>query len=223
MFFDTSAPLAYNNRLALARRLLRAEQPTHQAAGCQGAASGLTVIDKLRFNVAQLMKDAVGSYRHVEVVADLQELAPDLGIAESDQPSIVEGPIRMMHTNQGVFVQGELTGKTQLACARCLEPVPVDFEVHLEEVFVPTVDMATGKSLRPDEEDQALWIDEHHILDLTEVLRQDVLLELPVHVLCKQNCRGLCPDCGTNLNTATCNCGPDVDPRWASLTDLLKN
>ena len=181
------------------------------------------MIDKLRFNVAQLMKEAFGSYREADVAADLQELAPDLDLAEGDHPSVVEGPIRMMHTNQGVLVQGKLTGETQLACARCLEPVPVSFEVHLEEVFVPTVDMATGKLIRPDEEDRALWIDEHHILDLTEVLRQDVLLELPVHVLCKEDCRGLCSECGTNLNQATCDCGPDVDPRWASLTDLLKN
>lgn len=181
------------------------------------------MIDNLRFNVAQLVKDAVGSHRYVDVVADLQELAPDLDIAEDGNPSTVEGSVRMMHTNQGVLVQGTLNGTTQLACVRCLEPVPVDFEIHLEEVFVPTVDMATGKLIKPDEEDQALWIDEHHILDLTEVLRQDVLLELPVHVLCKENCRGLCPECGTNLNESTCDCGPDIDPRWANLTDLLKN
>jgi len=65
----------------------------------------------------------------------------------------------------------------------------VEIEVNIEEVFVPTIDMATGKSITPEEEDQALWIDEHHILGLTEVLRQDVLLELPVHVLCKEDCR----------------------------------
>jgi uncharacterized protein len=116
-----------------------------------------------------------------------------------------------------------LKGHTALACARCLEPVPVDFGVEMEEVFVPTIDMATGKSITPEEEDQALWIDEHHILDLTEVLRQNVLLELPMHVLCREDCRGLCPECGTNLNEATCDCRPDVDPRWSSLTDLLKN
>jgi uncharacterized protein len=181
------------------------------------------VIDSLRFNVAQLMKDAVGAYRHADVAADLLELAPDLDIAEGGSPSAVEGSLRMMHTNQGIFVQGKLIGETQLACARCLEPVPVDFEVYLEEMFVPTVDMATGKLIEPEEEDQALWIDEHHTLDLTEVLRQNVLLELPVHVLCKEECRGLCPECGTNLNQSTCSCGPDVDPRWASLTELLKN
>ena len=144
MFFDTSAPLAYNNRLALARRLLRAEQPTHQAAGCQGAASGLTVIDKLRFNVAQLMKDAVGAYRHVDGAIDLQELAPDLDIAEGDRPSIVEGSIRMMHTNQGVLVQGELTAKLSLLCSLPGAGAR-SFEVHLEEMFSPSSTMAMGK------------------------------------------------------------------------------
>lgn len=183
----------------------------------------MTVIDNLRFNIAQLIKDAVGSYRHVDVAVSLHELTPDLEIAEGSDPSVVEGSVRMMHTNQGVLVQGKLAGETQLACARCLETVPVDFEIHLEEVYMPTVDMATGKLIKPEEEDQALWIDEHHILDLTEVLRQDVLLELPVHVLCKEDCRGLCPECGTNLNESTCNCGRDLDPRWSSLTNLLKN
>jgi uncharacterized protein len=181
------------------------------------------VIDNLQFNVAQLMKDPVGSYRHVDVVADLAELVPDFELAEADEPSTIEGRVRLMRTNQGILVQGTLTGGTQLACARCLDPVPVDLEVQVEEVFVPTIDMATGRSIKPEEEDQALWIDEHHILDLTEVLRQDALLELPVHVLCKEDCRGLCPECGTNLNEASCDCKPDIDPRWSSLTDLLKN
>ena len=181
------------------------------------------MIDNLQFNVAQLMKDPVGSYRHADVVADLEELIPDVELAEGIEPSSIAGRVRMMRTNQGVLLQGILTGETQLACARCLNPVPVDLEVQVEEVFVPTVDMATGRSVHPEEEDQALWIDEHHILDLTEVLRQDVLLELPAHVLCKEDCRGLCPECGTNLNEASCDCKPDIDPRWSSLTDLLKN
>jgi uncharacterized protein len=181
------------------------------------------MIDNLRFNVAQLMKDPVGSHRHVDVAADLHELAPEIEFAEGSEPSTIEGPVRFMHTNQGILVQGRLIGTTQLACARCLEPVPVDFEVELEELFVPTIDMATGKLIRPEEEDQALWIDEHHILDLSEVLRQDVLLELPVHVVCREDCRGLCPECGANLNETTCDCKPDIDPRWSSLSDLLKN
>jgi uncharacterized protein len=181
------------------------------------------MIDNLQFNVAQLMKDSVGSYRYVDVAADLEELVPDIELAEGAGPSSIEGRVRLMRTNQGILAQGTISGETEVACARCLAPVPVDIEAEVEEVFVPTIDMATGRSIKPEEEDEALWIDEHHILDLTEVLRQDVLLELPVHVLCKEDCRGLCPECGTNLNEASCDCKPDIDPRWSSLTDLLKN
>lgn len=181
------------------------------------------MIDNLRINVAQLMKDPVGSYRHVDVATDLEELVPDVELAEGDASSMIEGRVRLMRTNQGVLAQGIVAGEVQLACARCLAPVPVEIEAQVEEVFVPTVDMATGRIIKPEEEDQALWIDEHHILDLAEVLRQDVLLELPMHVLCREDCRGLCSECGTNLNEASCDCKPDIDPRWSSLTDLLKN
>lgn len=181
------------------------------------------MIDNLQFNVAQLMKDPVGSYRYVDVAADLRELIPDVELAEDAGPASITGRVRLMRTNQGVLAQGNLQGEAEVACARCLTGVRVDLDAQVEEVFVPTVDMATGRSIKPEEEDEALWIDEHHILDLTEVLRQDVLLELPAHVLCKEDCRGLCPECGTNLNEASCDCKPDIDPRWSSLTDLLKN
>lgn len=183
------------------------------------------MIDNLSFNVAQLLKDTVGAVRHVDVVAHLGRLVPDLQPAEdadAAQP-ILAGPVRLMRTNQGILVAGELTGEATQNCARCLDPVPVAIEVLLEELFVPTIDMATGRSVKPDEEDEALWIDEHHILDLTEVLRQDVLLELPVHVLCNVNCKGLCPNCGQNLNEGACECQAEIDPRWSGLTDLLQN
>jgi uncharacterized protein len=183
------------------------------------------VIDNLSFNIAQLMKDTVGASRTVDVVADLGRLVPDLEVeatSEGERP-VLTGPVRLMHTNQGVLVKGRLTGEAKVSCVRCLAAVTVPIEVELEEVFVPTIDMATGRYAKPEEEDEALWIDEHHILNLTEVLRQNVLLELPVHVLCRDDCSGLCPNCGQNLNEGACDCQPDIDPRWSGLSDLLKN
>jgi len=99
--------------------------------------------------------------------------------------------------------------------------VPLD--VELEEIFVPTINIVTGKSIAPEEEDRALWVDENHILDLREVLRQDVMLASPIHVLCREDCQGLCPTCGQNLNEGPCDCQPEPDPRWAVLAALLKN
>lgn len=181
------------------------------------------MIDNLSFNVAQLMKDPAGSYRHADVVVNLRHLSTEFGLAEDDETSLIAGSVRLMRTNQGILVQGALAGETRVQCARCLEPVAVPLEIELEELFVPTLDIVTGRPIQPDEEDQALWIDEHHILDLSEVVRQNVLLELPLHVLCSEGCGGLCPECGANLNKETCDCKPDIDPRWSSLADLLKN
>ena len=127
----------------------------------------------------------------------------------------------MMHINAGVLVQGSLNTETVQACARCLEPVVVPLSVEMEEVFYPTIDILTGKGITPEEEDRALWIDEHHVLDLSEVLRQDILVALPVHILCKSDCRGLCPTCGQNLNDGPCDCEKEPDARWGPLVDLL--
>ena len=125
-----------------------------------------------------------------------------------------------MHTIEGILVQGDLQGKALLECVRCLEPVMVPLEIALEETFAPTLDILTGQIVEPDEEDQALWINERHILDLSEVLRQNVLVALPLHVLCRPDCCGLCSTCGKNLNEGPCECQVESDPRWAVLRDL---
>ncbi len=77
----------------------------------------------------------------------------------------------------------------------------------------------------PDEdEDEALLIDEHHVLDLSEVIRQGLLLVDPRQTLCRPDCAGLCPRCGGNRNLGECNCDEGLrDPRWAALQTLLSN
>lgn len=181
-------------------------------------------MDSLSFNVAQLLREPVGSSRRVEAAAALSELVPDLGTAGVGDLSgaVLAGPVRLMRTNTGILVQGRLKAEIVLACGRCLAPVRVPLDVPLEEVYVQTLDILTGKPIAPEEEDRALWIDAHHILDLTEVLRQNVLVSVPMQVLCKPDCRGLCPSCGSNLNEGACDCQPEIDPRWSALADLLK-
>ena len=176
------------------------------------------------FNVAQLLKDPVGATRSGEIEVDLHDLIPDLEPGGADEPeAVLAGPVRLMNVTTGVLVQSDLTGQITMSCVRCLEPVVVPLHVELEENFAPTIDIITGQPLRPEEEDRALWIDEHHILDLTEVLRQDILVAVPMHVVCRESCRGLCPSCGKNLNEGDCDCKAEPDPRWAALSELLKD
>jgi uncharacterized protein len=73
-----------------------------------------------------------------------------------------------------------------------------------------------------DTEEDATTIDEHHVLDLTEVVRQALFLAMPMNPICKDDCAGLCPQCGSNLNQEQCQCERDtVDPRLEVLRQLL--
>jgi uncharacterized protein len=198
------------------------------------------VIDNLTFNVAQLLKEPIGATRNGQVVAglfgllpELEQMAPPARRAQessggpeaesnwADDP-VLTGSVRLMHTQGGVLVQGRLHAQAALGCSRCLEPVAVPLDVELEEIFTPTIDILTGRPVQREEEDRALWIDDRHLLDLSEVLRQDILLALPMHVLCSEECQGLCPVCGQNLNQGSCGCTPEPDARWAALLDFLK-
>jgi uncharacterized protein len=183
------------------------------------------VTENTLFNVAQLLKEPIGATRNNVVDADLHDLVPEAEFTQAaDEPSVsLSGLLRFMHVTNGVLIQGDLKAVLTLPCVRCLEPVEVPVEVAVEETFEPTIDVITGQSVRPEEEDRALWIDEHHILDLQEVLRQDVLVAIPVHVVCRPDCRGLCASCGKNLNEGDCDCKTEPDPRWAALQELLEN
>ena len=177
--------------------------------------------ENLLFNVAQLLKEPIGANRTGEVVADLRRIAPDLVQGDTEVESLVRGVVKLDSTQIGVLVQGDLEGNAVLSCARCLEPVETPLAFRIEETFVPTIDIMTGRPIKVEEEDPALWINEHHILDLEEVIRQDAVLAAPSHVLCRPDCRGLCPNCGQNFNEGPCDCRPEPDPRWSALLDLL--
>ncbi|HCI81461.1 MAG TPA: DUF177 domain-containing protein, partial [Ktedonobacter sp.] len=88
------------------------------------------------------------------------------------------------------------------------------------ERFYPTIDIITGFPLPKPEEEDVFLINDHHEVDLTEAIRQQVLLDVPMVTLCKENCAGLCSQCGHDLNTGPCDCVPPVDERLSVLNTL---
>jgi uncharacterized protein len=100
-----------------------------------------------------------------------------------------------------------------------LSDFAVAVTLELEEEFYPTLDILTGTVLPVSSEaDEATRIDEQHILDLWEVVRQDLLLASDEFLYCRPDCKGLCPHCGQDRNLKECNCQDEViDPRWANL------
>jgi uncharacterized protein len=167
----------------------------------------------MQINVSGLLKSALGSklnYRVSDVV----------NISGADSP--IEGEVWLTRTDRGILVKARLNTELRVTCGRCLGmfsyPVPVNFE----EEYFPVVDVVSGRSLSLPDEPGCFTIDEHHILDLTEAVRQYALLALPMKMLCRQDCAGLCPTCGRNLNQGACDCPPQgLDPRFSKLGKLF--
>jgi uncharacterized protein len=173
----------------------------------------------MRYNVAQLLKGPTGAQRRADLSEEIRDLEQDL---EPLGPLV--GSIALMRTSQGILVTGKLRTTLRMTCRRCLEPADVDVELDLEEEFYPVARIADAPvDDVPDEEhDEALLIDEHHILDLREVIRQGLWLTAPAQVLCRPDCAGLCPTCGGNHSLKECHCDEAIlDPRWAALQALL--
>lgn len=172
----------------------------------------------MRFNVAQLLKSPTGASREYDLNEDIAGIDRDLDVIET-----LTGKIRFLRTDKGILVTGHLQTEVRVPCRRCLAPVTAPVEFDLEEQFRPSVDIFTGAAIPvEDGEDEATRTDGHHILDLTEVIRQNLLLAIPISPLCSPHCRGLCPDCGANLNEEPCSCQHEEgDPRLAVLRELL--
>jgi len=172
----------------------------------------------MQFNVAQLMKEHTGATRKQEFRVSAAEVDSETGVVDD-----LSGSVKLLRTVEGVLVTGRLSTQVTLTCDRCLAEFDQALRFDLEDEFRPSIDIVSGASLPVGTEDQDNLIDDHHILDLSEVVRQRILLNLPAHPVCRPDCKGLCPTCGQNLNEGACRCRAESsDPRWAALRDLLR-
>jgi uncharacterized protein len=169
----------------------------------------------MQFNVSQLLREPVGASRLYEVRC---------GDSERDDEAYVRGEVELLHVQGGVLVRAELDVPAEDECARCLTSFGARSSVEFEEVFHQTHDAFTGANLHPQLEPGAFTIDERHIVDLREAIRQYQVLAAPIQPLCTEECRGFCPACGADLREADCSCRETAtDPRWASLAGLKLN
>ncbi|MDE5964157.1 MAG: DUF177 domain-containing protein [Eubacterium sp.] len=100
-------------------------------------------------------------------------------------------------------------------CDRCTDEIEKDFTITVNKIIVEELQNI-------DNDDDYIVVD-NQILDLDELVNEEISLSLPSKILCSDECKGLCPKCGTNLNVNKCDCKGDVDPRMAALLQLLDN
>ncbi len=169
----------------------------------------------MQFNVSLLMREPIGSRRQYQVDEQFSPVdGEDLAVA-------VQGPVSLLRTDRGILAIAEFHSVAGGECARCLRSARYPMTLQIEEEFLPRLDPITGGPLPDPDDPDAFMIDTQHVLDMTEAARQAWLLALPMQVLCRDDCAGLCPDCGADRNAGDCGCkqGP-IDVRWAALVRL---
>jgi DUF177 domain-containing protein len=172
------------------------------------------------FNVAQLLKSPVGTTQDV-VLDDSDSL--DLRDGEARLAGPITGHARLHRTNESIVVDGVAHIPVLLECSRCLTEFTTTLDVPLRETFYPSIDIETGLPVRLPEDEAAFTIDDHHQIDLREAIRQNLVLTLPIQPLCREDCKGLCPECGRDLNVEPHTHEAEArDERFAALRQLLE-
>jgi len=147
-------------------------------------------------NVSQLLLAGLGTVREFDFSEPLADPHGELHLRGP-----ISGHARLIRTPEGILVHSEHAGTVSLECARCLEEALTNVEGVFDQEFLPGTDIRTGLPLHVPGQDEQPLIDEHHELDLDEVLRQSILTSLPLRPLCAAACPGLCSFCGQRLDS----------------------
>ena len=118
-------------------------------------------------------------------------------------------------------VEGTISAETETGCTRCLQAVEQKLDISFEAAFVTEENYTKAKEAEINAKDLDVSVVEDDKIDLAELVREQILLNLPEQVFCKEDCKGLCEKCGANRNLIDCKCiEKEVDPRWSALKNL---
>ncbi|MCD6435818.1 MAG: DUF177 domain-containing protein [Clostridiales bacterium] len=138
----------------------------------------------------------------------IEELFEAIGIIEAT-PIHAIGKVTMIGSE--LFLEMSMKGQLTFNCSRCLDRVVIDFNRELNKML-----------LAEETDDIDTIIIENNHLDLIETINEEIIVSLPAQILCSEDCKGLCPICGINLNYETCSCEDEkIDPRFAILDDFF--
>jgi DUF177 domain-containing protein len=126
--------------------------------------------------------------------------------------------VEAQQAGSDVVVRGELQGEVAAVCRRCLKPLRVPVARQVSALYAPEAELTD-----PSADEVFPLPSGRAALDVSELVRQELILAVPEFPVCDEACRGLCPRCGRDLNEGPCGCeARDSDPRWAPLRAMLK-
>jgi uncharacterized protein len=152
---------------------------------------------------------------------------PEEAGGEADTYRIV-APVELefdIHKDKDKFrLVGRVRTELELTCSRCVESYAFPIDGEFDQRYLPSSDASTDVEREVEEDDLETSYYTDDQIDLSELMREQFYLALPMKPLCREDCQGLCAQCGTNLNTSRCDCAPVwEDPRLAALRDLKRN
>jgi uncharacterized protein len=164
-------------------------------------------VNPLRINVGFIVKAEPGYNRVFELDVDQLYLPPDLLLND------LRGTARFSRTPQGLLAEVFTSARTPSECSRCLDPIDQPIAAQFTELYAFD-ERSTSES--------QLILPANHQVDLAPLVREFMILDLPMTPLCRPDCAGLCPVCGINRNQEHCEHDQDpIDPRFSNLKDLL--
>jgi uncharacterized protein len=158
------------------------------------------------FNVSQLLREHPGATRRF--------------VLDAEGP-IHKGTALLTRAPDGVLVQVKADVVFDTMCSRCLAPFGYETNIEFDEIYHQQVDVVSGRKLADPADPEVFLIDTHHIIDITEAVRQYSETAAEMQPLCRPDCPGICPVCGKDQNVTPCSCDrAPIDPRWATLAAL---
>ncbi|MEO8538196.1 MAG: DUF177 domain-containing protein [bacterium] len=158
------------------------------------------------YNVSQLLRQEVGASRRYEL---------------EPEGAVRSGRVELIRMPDGVLVRCIAHVGLEAACSRCVVPFCYYDGVEFEEIFAQQVDPVSGKKLETEQDSFLIGMD--HTIDITEAVRQYSEMAAAMQPLCRPDCPGICPVCGTDMSIAPCQCDrTPIDPRWQALVTLKR-
>jgi len=157
------------------------------------------------------------------------ESLPGLVEAAAEEDCVFVAPLRtqlrVIRVGDMVEIEGSVESRLRFSCGRCLgefeEPLLSRFALTYARELPEVVDEAEGGEVELSAEEMGLSLFHGDEIDLAEAIAEQVVMALPMRPLCQENCRGLCPECGANLNEIDCGCvRPTFNAKFAALKDL---
>jgi len=157
-----------------------------------------------------------GSFAHVYRPEEIETIDERVRLT---QPVQVKGGVK--RSGNEVFVNGHVETRAQLECDRCLKPVELPVSADFELEYITGAEYESSSAAALNEEEMSVSVFDGESIDVDEIVKEQVLLAVPARMLCREECKGICPECGIDRNSGQCNCAAEeVDPRWAALKGL---